>query len=47
MAVLVAGVFWQAVRLIRECHRGAVPSGSLEGMFPGRYSEIFGRGERR
>ena len=24
----------------------AVPSGSREGMFPGRYSEIFGRGER-
>ena len=24
----------------------AVPSGRREGMFPGRYSEIFGRGER-
>ena len=28
MAALIAGVFWQAVRLIRECRRGAVPSGS-------------------
>ena len=25
---------------------GAVPSGRREGMFPGRYSEIFGLGER-
>ena len=25
----------------------AVPSGRREGMFPGRYSEIFGLGERR
>jgi len=24
----------------------AVPSGRREGMFPGRYSEIFGHGER-
>ena len=24
----------------------AVPSGRREGMFPGRYSEIFGLGER-
>ena len=24
----------------------AVPSGRREGKFPGRYSEIFGRGER-
>ena len=27
----------------RECHGG---SGSREGMIPGRYSEIFGRGEQ-
>ena len=46
MAPSIAGVFWQAVRLIRECRRGAVSFGSHEGVFPGRYSEIFGRGER-
>ena len=46
MAASIAGVLWQAVRLIRECRRGAVPSGRREGMFPGRYSEIFGLGER-
>ena len=46
MAASIAGVFWQPVRLIRECRNGAVSSGSFEGMFPGRYCEIFGRGER-
>ena len=46
MAVSIAGVFRQPVSLIRECRRGAVSSGSLEGIFLGRYSEIFGRGER-
>ena len=46
MAASIAGLLWQAVRRIRECRRGAVSSGSLEGIFPGRYSEIFGRGER-
>ena len=38
MAASIAGVFWQAVSLIRECRGGAVSFGSLEGMFPGRYS---------
>ena len=46
MAASIAGVFWEAVSLIRECRRGAVCSGSLEGIFPGRYAEIFGRGEQ-
>ena len=31
----------------RQWRQGqAVPSGRREGMFPGRYSEIFGLGER-
>ena len=47
MAASIAGVFWRAVSLIRECRRGAVCFGSLEGIFPGRYSEIFGRGDRQ
>ena len=46
MAASIAGLLWQLERLIRECRRGALSSGSLEGMFPGRYSEIFGLGER-
>ena len=46
MALSIAGVLWQQVSLIRECRRGAASSGSLEGIFPGRYSEIFGLGER-
>ena len=29
-----------------EATSRAVPSGRREGMFPGRYSEIFGLGER-
>ena len=37
MAVLIAGVDWQAVRLIRECRRGAVCSGRGEGMFLGNF----------
>ena len=44
--VSIAGVFWRAVRFIRECRRGAVCSGSREGIFPGRYCEIFGLGEQ-
>ena len=31
MAASIAGVFWQAERLVHECRRGAVSSGSLEG----------------
>ena len=46
MASSIAGLIWKAVSLIPECRRGAVPSGRREGMFPGRYSEIFGLGER-
>ena len=30
MAASIAGVLWQTIRLICECHRGAVCSGSLE-----------------
>ena len=37
MAVSIAGVFWQPVSLIRECHRGVASF---------RYSEVFGLGER-
>ena len=37
MAASIAGVIWQAVRLIRECRRGAVSSGSLEGKFLPHY----------
>ena len=46
MAASIAGVFWRAVSLIRECRRDAVSSGSSEGMFPGRSSQIFGLGEQ-
>ena len=46
MASSIAGLIWKAVSLIPECRRGAVPSGRREGMFPGRYSETFGLGER-
>ena len=42
MAVLIAGVFWQVLRLIRECRGG---SESREGMLIGRYFEIFGLGD--
>ncbi len=38
MAPSIAGVFWRAVRLVRECRRGAVCFGRHKGMFPGRYS---------
>ena len=47
MAASIAGVFWQPVRLIRECRRGAVSSGSHKGIFPGRYPQTNGRGELR
>ena len=44
MAASIAGVFWRAARLIRECRGRAFRE--ARGMFPGRYSEIFGLGER-
>ena len=47
MASSIAGLIWQAVSLIPECRRGAVPSGSIEGVFPGRYPQTNGRGELR
>ena len=34
----------QVIRLIRECRGRCLPGG--EGMFPGRYSGIFGLGGR-
>ena len=46
MAASIAGVFWQPVRLIRECRGRCLPGGAAKSMFPGRYSEIFGLGER-
>ena len=46
MASSIAGLIWQAVSLIPECRRGAVPSGSIEGVFPGRYPQTNGIGER-
>ena len=44
MAASIAGVFWQIVRLIRECRGRCLPGGAS--MFPGLYSEIFGLGGR-
>ena len=45
MAASIAGVFWKAAKTHPRMSR-AVPSGRREGMFPDRYSQIFGRGER-
>ena len=41
MAVLIAGVFWRVVRLVRECRRGAASFGGLEGVFLGATVEYL------
>ena len=46
MALSIACVLWQFVRRIRECRRAGVCSVGREGIFPGHYFGVFGRGER-